>query len=304
MAERTIVGVDFSGGGQDNRLGKTWITEGRFDKGTLTIDGCRRISREDLRERLMRKDYAVAAMDFPFSVPIAFANYWQPHAVEMPDLWRAAYELDDRRCFKSKVDKFAPAVSDEFLRIGDMHVPGCYSCLHRTNPNMVPMTFEGMKLLHILWETGGFDVPPIISPNGSSRILLEVMPGAALTAFGLPDKGYKNGTNAYQLRKEILDNLSTSSGINLPNLNDCRGNAYRDFCLRNDDCLDSVVAAVVAALWCGNNEDFWKPSNQIVTAISRPTSKRWASEEALGMREIGAARREGWIYVPKKNSSA
>ena len=28
MAERTIVGVDFSGAGEDSDVGKTWVTKG------------------------------------------------------------------------------------------------------------------------------------------------------------------------------------------------------------------------------------------------------------------------------------
>jgi hypothetical protein len=299
MAERTVLGVDFSGAASDNTKGKTWITEGQYSNGSLTISEPRPISRRELTERLKKQDYAVAGMDFPFSLPVAFANYWQPDADEMPDLWHAAYQLDNRKCFRSKVDNFAPAVADEVLRIGDMHVPGCYSCLHRTNPNMVPMTFEGMKLLHTLWEVGNFHVPPLPSSKEQSPVLLEVMPGAVLAAFGLPDKGYKNGTKSHQLRQEILDTISIASGIGLPNLNDCPENGYRERCLKYDDCLDSVVAAVAAALWYKDNTTFRKPSNETVTAISRPTSTRWASKEALGMREIDAARKEGWIYVPK-----
>ena len=294
-----VIGVDFSGAIEKGRKSNTWITEGQLDGNRLEIIGCPRpIKRDDLTKRLTRPDYAVAAMDFPFSVPLAFAKYWQPDAGEMPDLWSAAYELNAPRCFRSIVDQFAPTVADEVLRIGDMHVPGCYSCLHRAQPNMVPMTFEGMKLLHVLRKAGRFHVPPLPSPTTDSPVLLEVMPGAALAAFGLPDKGYKGGSKACQLRQEILDTLSGASGIGLPNLNDCRRNDYRELCLKYHDCLDSVVAAVVAALWYNCDAAFRKPSDKTVTAISRPTSTRWASKETLGMREEEAARLEGWIYVP------
>ncbi len=300
MTERTIVGVDFSGGGKDTQVGKTWVTKGQFDGVALKIEDCRPLSRDKLTQCLNQKDYAVAAMDFPFGVPIAFADHWEPNARAMPDLWQAAHNLNDRKCFRFIVDKFAPTVADELLRIGDLHVPGCYSCLHRVNPNMVPMTFEGMKLLHTLSTSGGFHIPPLPKLETQSSVLLEVMPGAALASFGLPDKGYKSGAKAHQLRKEILDTLSETSGISLPNLNDCRQKGYRELCLEYDDCLDSVVAAVVAALWYRDSTAFHKPSNEIVTTISRPTSTRWASEDALGMQEKEAARKEGWIYVPNK----
>ena len=32
---------------------------------------------------------AIAALDFPFSAPCSFAQFWQPKATVMPDLWRA-----------------------------------------------------------------------------------------------------------------------------------------------------------------------------------------------------------------------
>ncbi|GIT69326.1 MAG: hypothetical protein Ct9H300mP27_04300 [Chloroflexota bacterium] len=43
---------------------------------------------------------------------------------------------------------------DEFVkqhgepkRFGDTLYPECYSCLHKANPNLVPMTFYGMQML-------------------------------------------------------------------------------------------------------------------------------------------------------------
>ncbi len=291
-----IIGVDFSGAKERGKRSNTWITEGTLEEGQnerLRIICCESISRSNLAGRLKKRDYSVAAMDFPFSVPIAFARYWKPDADKMPDLWCAASKLNDPEQFKKEVNDFAPAVADEVLRVGDMHVPGCYSCLHRAQPNMVPMTFEGMKLLHTLTNAGRYHIPPLPRPRTPSPVLLEVMPGAALAAFGMPDKGYKGGTKANQLRKEILNNLSHKSGISLPNLS-----KFCDRCLKNDNALDSLVAAVVAALW-HNKKAFHTPSNKIVSSICRPTSTRWASSEALGMRELEAARKEGWIYVPE-----
>ena len=293
MARRTIIGVDFSGARREN---KTWITEGnlRGDRNQVfQITRCERVSRADLTKRLKKRNYSVAAIDFPFSVPIAFANFWQPNIHRMQDLWRAAYDERDVDSFRAIVSRFAPAVADEVLRIGDMHVPGSTSCLHRA-PDMVAMTFEGMKMLYTLTKTASFHIPPLPRPKKSSPVLLETMPGAALTTFGLPDTYYKSGATANRLRTEILDNLAGASEIEMPNLND-----YRDRCLRYDDALDSLVAAVVAALW-HKKEKFHKPSNRIVSTICRPTSIHWASIDALAMQEREVARREGWIYIPDK----
>ena len=77
MAERRIIGVDFSGGGEDNEVGNTWVTEGHFvGATTLRIDNCRAISRDDLTNLLMGlPPSAIVAMDFPFGVPHLFAAH-------------------------------------------------------------------------------------------------------------------------------------------------------------------------------------------------------------------------------------
>ena len=304
MAERTVVGVDFSGAGRDDRLGKTWITEGRLEGRALTIDNCYRISRIQLTERLMRRDYAVSAMDFPFGVPIAFAKHWVRDVEALTDLWQAAHELDDRNSFRSMVDKFAPIVADELLRAGDLHISGCYSSLHRVSPNMLPMTFEGMKLLYALTKCDSFHVPPLPKPETNSPVLLEVMPGAALNRFGLPatnpGKAYKmRNQQGRNRRQEILDNLASKSSIVLCGLDD-----YRKTCLDNDDALDSIVATVVATLWVlDESESAFKIPSQQHTVADAFAKYRGTRKISLGighLTEEEAARKEGWIYVPKK----
>ena len=301
MAERTIVGVDFSGAGRADRLGKTWITEGRLEGRTLTIDNCYRISRIELTERLTRRDYAVAAMDFPFSVPIAFAEHWVGDVEALPDLWQAAHELNDRGVYRQIVDNFAPKPADELLRVGDLHVPGCYSCLHRVSPNMVPMTFEGMRMLHFLWANGNFEVPPIPNPNGSLPVLLEVMPGAALNRFGLPHRNpgraykKKGDPTARNRRAEIVDNLAVRSGAILDGLIH-----YREACIDDDDALDSIVAAAVAALWAVDMNAFRRPSRNRTAgdAFDAYMGTRQISAGIGHLTEEDAASCEGWIYVP------
>lgn len=289
-----IIGVDFSGAVNERPKSKTWATVASLTGDTLEIEYCRPVMRTELGDLLCTLDSgSVAALDFPFSVPLAFADAWQPHANTMPDLWRAAHHVQNVSLFRERVDDFAPKIENEVLRIGDMHVPGCYSCLHRVNPNMVPMTFEGMKVLHRVTQARPFHVPPLLPLVASAPVLLEVMPGAALAAFQLPYKGYKNGVNARRLKEEILDGLSGASGINLPNLSD-----YRSKCREDDNALDSVVAAVTAALW-SSGKPFVGPSGEVVTTIKPPKSTRRASKEALGQVEADVARREGWIYVPK-----
>ena len=97
------------------------------------------------------------------------------------------------------------------------------------------------------------------------------MPGALLRSLGLPFKGYKRGRDSADRRIQILDNLAAASGIAIPNLG-----SVRPDCMSNDDCLDSVVAAVGAAMWAQDRARFRHPAPN----------------------ELDDARLEGWIYVP------
>ena len=127
--------------------------------------------------------------------------------------------------------------------MADLLYRGSFSPLHKVNPNMVPMTFWGMQMLNSLWDDV-CSVPPLTSNPERQITLLETMPGAALRDFGLPHKGYKKGKEALEKREKILKELSHRSSVPLPNLS-----TFEASCLKSDDCLDSLVAAVVAALW-------------------------------------------------------
>ena len=190
----------------------------------------------------------------------------------MPELWATAslMELDE---FLKLRDDFV-ARDGEPKRLCDTYFPESYSCLHKTNPNMVPMTFYGMRMLHQLWSAG-CEVPPMPSQNSGRAELLESMPGAVLRALGLPYKGYKNGTRATVLRNQILENLSSRSAITLQNFDE-----FKDACLENHDCLDALVAAVAAALWVRNPQAFRLPTS-------------YELEEREGQIFL-----EGWLYAP------
>jgi len=144
---------------------------------------------------------------------------------------------------------------------------------------MVPMTFRGMQMLARLWPAG-CDVPPLPSQNAGKAVLLEVMPGAVLRSLGLPFKGYKNGKRRLDLRRTILDNLPDVSPVGLPNLHE-----FREACMASHDCLDSVVAALAAALW------------SIDPGLFRLPSTDGDPEDSLSVPE-SILRLEGWLYAP------
>lgn len=276
----TIVGVDFSGAKADNA---TWKTEARLQGTTLEITACSRVNRKALTEFLegVQDSKAVVAMDFPFSVPRAFAEKLSPEAVVMPDLWKAVAnienydEFDEQRCDFVKYH-------GEMIRNGDANFGGPFSPLKRVNPDMLPMTFHGMRMLHRLWQSQkGFRVPPLPQDGRNGPTLLETMPGVLLRRFGLPATNYKtkNKTNKGRpedFREKILYGLQKRFGEFL-RINDTERKKCRD----NPDCLDSLVAATGASEWAIDKTQFLSPRESV------PPSE-----------EFDIAVLEGWIYAP------
>ena len=237
-----IIGVDFSGARSDNN---TWITRGRLDGDELVLQSCQPISRSELADMLAnRPGPTIAALGYPFSVPQSFASFWHADAASMDELWPVATDIE-LADFIALRDDFVSRFGEP-KRLCDIHYPESFSCLHKTNPNLVPMTFYGMRMLDRLWAAG-CEVPPLGSEGRNGTVLLEVMPGAVLRCLGLPFKGYKNGMRASELRHEILDGLDGVKRFSLVKL---RGlDEFKSLCLSTHDCLDSVVAALAAALW-------------------------------------------------------
>ena len=283
--ETIILGVDFSGAKADQN---TWVTQGTLSGGVLTLESCKPTPRAGLADLLASlPGTAVAALDFPFSVPEVFARRWLPGAEAMPELWEAAAAMEFEE-FMSLRDDFV-AEHGEPLRRGDLYFPECFSCLHKTNPNMVPMTFRGMQMLDGLWQAG-CRVPPLPGQGRTGPLLLESMPGAALRAFGLPFKGYKKGQHSIELRRRILNGLDTRSGLTLANLV-----RFNDDCVGNDDCLDSVVAAVAACLWSRDRALFRLPQDGPGDATRRGGTPAPPNPND---NELATARLEGWLYAP------
>ena len=284
----TIIGVDFSGA-QSETKSNTWIARGHLDNnGELWLDSTYPIRRDDLQDLLQNVAVpAVAAMDFPFSVPADFTNFLNiARPAQMPAVWEAVARVAWRD-FKDRRDEFVNArcpdqqrdcCTSEPMRAGDAIYhgrPNSYSPLHRVNPDMLPMTYRGMCMLHH-WDQDNrlrWHIPPMEPPDPELETvtLLELMPREFLRSIDLRFTGYKGGQRYLDIRIEILDNLGAASGVPLH---------YTDTvslaCRANDDCLDSVVAAVGAAAWALNPNLFHHPTPD----------------------ELPDAQLEGWIYVP------
>ena len=242
------------------------------------------IRREDLYSLMLGLPApAVAAMDFPFGLPEEFL----PH-IEVTDdyqtidaIWPilALTEWQD-------LEKIATAFVDDYTelrRVVERLYPESKSTLHRVRPDLLQMTYRGSDLLRRWldhnnrppWHVLPLEPPP--EPIEKRVTVMETMPGAFLRSIGLPYRNYKGeGPIALQNRDCIMNGLGPISGIALPNLDE-----WSYACRANDDCLDAIAAAVCAAAWRHRTVDFRSPE--------------------LG--EEAAARREGWLYAPRRQSA-
>ena len=283
MAERAVVGVDFSGAkGQ----GKTWVAEGRLlSSEQLVVDRVQPILRDDLHKFLQESSPStVVAFDFPFGLPrivlesLKLSQNWRVQNLNsMRDVWPliAKMGLGD---YTAECKKF----SKHHKRTGDNYYSVSLSVLNR---RMVSMTYRGIELLHELHEEnpGLWWVPPMdLGETPVDKItLLEVMPGAFLRSIGLDYstvKSYK-GEDSLGTRRTVISRISkyAEKELRIPNLGDFRWGLRA-----NDDCLDAVVATIAAGLWVKDKTRFLLPEDDPEPAVLKD------------------AQLEGWIYAPKK----
>ena len=269
----TIIGVDFSGARPDKN---TWAAQGRLHpNGALLLDSVQPIRRDDLYDLLAGiSTPAVAALDFPFGVPSVFLDHLHIPAdtKSMKEVWPhiTAMSLDQ---YRDKCRSFGTHPK----RTGDKRYSVNMSAL---NSRLVTMTYRGIEMLHKLDTAypNRWWIPPLDAGETSvdRTTLLEVMPGALLCSIGLDYakvKGYKSATGALDTRDGVINRLAeyANAELGIPNLLDFRW-GFR----ANDDCLDSVVAAVGAAMWARDSSRFLHPTDD----------------------ELADAQLEGWIYAP------
>ena len=293
MAERTIWGVDYSGAKEiESRKStwNTWITEAELRGDELEIKCCRPVLRTTLTEDLKKlPPNAVVAMDFPFGLPKLFLEEeFSFSGTLMYEMWKTISEKDNLPAY---IEKIRPklrkngklAKFSKLLRQGDRtHFSEAYSPLNPATPEMFPMTFHGMNMLHTLWSGSNSRVPPLDNNGRTGPELLETMPGVLLRTFCLPAKNYKrknqsNCEHPEKVRSEILDGLKNQSTVPLEISED-----FRKKCEGNDDCLDSLVAAIGAAMWAKDRTLFHCPEDHQDRAV------------------LDSAQLEGWIYAPKR----
>ena len=183
MADTTIIGVDFSGAIK----GAPWVTKALLQGDRLILESCFPLPREELTERLLdlcKNPNAVAGMDFPFGVPETFAEKeFSFKGTLMPEMWKIIADQDDLPRY---IKEIRPRLREKDLqkfnkclrRWDEIHFPAVVlSPLNPANPDMFPMTFYGMKMLHTLWKKSECRVPPLDDADRRGAVLLETMPG-------------------------------------------------------------------------------------------------------------------------------
>lgn len=273
-----IVGVDFSGAARDRN---TWFAQGHLDDGNLVLERVQPIRREDLYNLMLGLTTpSVAAMDFPFGLPEKFLPY-----IGVTDEYQTIDKIWPLLALTEwkDLEAIATAFVDDYTeprRVVERLYPESKSTLHRVRPDLLTMTYQGICLLSLWldhnnrppWHVLPLEPPP--EPVEKRVTVMETMPGAFLRSIELPYRNYKGERpQALQNRDRIMNGLEANSRIALPNLNE-----WSYACRANDDCLDAVVAAVCAAAWWHDPKVF---------RSAEPSEK-------------AAARREGWLYAPKR----
>jgi hypothetical protein len=280
-----VGGVDFSGA--KSTPNDTWLVTGHLGSLGLEVASVKNPGSLALAAELdSLSEMRACGLDFPFSLPIDFMRYLA-RKLEC-DEFQEWQELALKLVFMTYED-FA-AIANEFeatKRFTDKNAGRqAKSPIHQVNPNMVPMTFHGIRLLARL-NPSRYSVIPFQSPSPSSCTLLEVYPREILWLLGVPDQGYKTKdkkTNEKTLavRRQIVDGLLNIRERGGQKYQDCprlnMTNAIKGQVIASDHALDALVACYAAGLYFANPELFPDPldfDNECVLT-------------------------EGWIYAPSK----
>ncbi|HXV76770.1 MAG TPA: DUF429 domain-containing protein [Candidatus Polarisedimenticolaceae bacterium] len=269
-AGRLFAGVDYSGDMRDPREA-TWLAIVELCGDRLNVVRLDATGRHGLEGYLREPDATLMnveaiGLDFPFSVPLGFAERllggafpdegWWALARKMETLSRPEYlvALQEYRDQHGESRRHTDEVADAF------------SPLHRVDPDRGPMTFHGIRM--IAEDRSRYAVRPFESAQG--RLLLEVYPGGftrRLSPLAVSEKANGRGR-----RQRILSALGHAGY--LPTTCDAR-TARK--CLERGDALDAVIAARQAAV-------------AVMTGEVERTPEQLAPDAAERVR------REGWIY--------
>lgn len=284
MTEQMVAGVDFSGAKETPN--NTWLAVGAMGTMGLEISDIRKVGSHKIAQELTGyQNLSAVGMDFPFSLPMEFLNFM---AEKVGDAEYQSWQQVAERLIFTSFDDFIAQIIEfkkEPKRMADKAIGRtAQSPLHRGNPSMVQMTYQGMKMLAALNPTS-FTVLPFQDLGEGRCAVLEVYPRETLFALGLPDSGYKSKEKkdrdkVVQQRREIIKNLVEIRERKGASHKDCPrlslSPKLEHVAAESDDALDAVIACYTAALWL------------VAPALFR---------DPLSMDQIEILL-EGWIYSP------
>jgi hypothetical protein len=263
---RLFGGVDFSGDMRDPKEG-TWLALLELREERLAVVRLEATGRTGLEAQLRNPDAALLhaeaiGLDFPFGVPIPFAEVLLGGPFPEEGWWALARRLErmSRPAYLIALQEFRDA-NGEVKRLTDERA-GAFSPLHRVNPDVGPMTYQGIRL--IAEERSRYALRPFESAKG--RLLLEVYPGAGVRRLDIAPAGEVEKSHA------IVNALAHAARLPV-----AIEQPFLRRCLAQRDALDAVVAARCAA-----------------QAVLSGESDRTPEELAPGQGD--RVRKEGWIY--------
>ena len=281
-----VAGVDFSGAKTEPN--ETWLVVSELSSLGMQVKSVKRTGSQGLKKELDAiKDLSVVALDFPFSLPVEFLRFLERKlGKEEYQEWQ---EVAMQLVFMS-YDEFEAMVEEYDIEPKRFTDKNCgrpaQSPLHRVNPSMVQMTYQGMRMLSSL-DPNRYWIAPFNDPKPGTCAVLEVYPREILWLLALPDRGYKsrdkkNHEKSLALRKEIVDGL-----INLRERGDHRyetcprlsmDNASKGQFIASDHALDALAACYGAAVFAQQKDLFPDPfdANNLNILL------------------------EGWIFAPSK----
>jgi hypothetical protein len=266
LTDKLIAGVDFSGATKVPN--DTWLAHGRLSGWQFEIVEIRKVGSHALGAELARMHFSAAGIDCPFSLPAEFLDHLAATATRKD--FQSWQEAAEHLVFTSFEDFLAAATAfkKEPKRLTDKAVKApAVSPLHRGNPSMVQMTYQGMRLLAQL-DPEKFYVLPFQQSHPDRCAVIEVYPRDFLRFLGLPETNYKSKTKkeeeeAQKVRRQILGGLIE--------LKERRQISLKDFIrlamkkeiehqiVNSDHALDAVIAAYVTALFVAAPQHFADP---------------------------------------------
>jgi hypothetical protein len=281
MAETFVAGADFSGA--KNVPNDTWLAVGNLTNLGLEIISLTNCGAHKLALELKSIHNLVAAgLDFPFSLPYEFLNFLSEKISRGNfQSWQEVAEVLAFMPF----DKFLELVTEfkeEPKRIADKATNRAgVSPLHRANPSMVQMTYQGIRMLTSL-DPKKFYVIPFQDEIPFGCAVMEAYPRETLFSLGLPDTGYKgkDASKSLETRKLILKGLVSLRDKGAAGVEHCprisMNKNIEKVAIETDHALDAVIACYSVAIWKVAPQLFKDP---------------YSSDDSNVLLE-------GWIYAP------